>query len=127
MLLFFCPMSSLLYADFLILPQHCYRALPDRSEFWNPQSLAYKFSAEARRLWELEQNVKCRLTTLQATILIGLPFLMSGMDNLGWPYLLRAVAMAHDLKLFEQSTNIKSARMRNSRDLTAWSLFNWQR
>jgi hypothetical protein len=125
-LVLFRPVSPLLYAN---LPQHYYRALPNRSEFWNPRSLAYKFSAEAKRLWGLEQQAnKSSLTSLQATGLIGRRFVLCGMERIGRTYLLRSIAMAHELKLFEQSTtNIKDNRMRHSRDFTAWCLFNLQR
>ena len=107
--------------------QHSYRGLPDRSEFWNPQNLEYKFSAEAKMLWEVEQAAPSSLTTLQATVLIGLRYNICGMDNIGRTYLHRAVTMAHELKLFDQSTNIKSKRIRQSRDFTAWCLFISQR
>ena len=74
----------------------------------------------------MEQASKSSLTTLQAALLIGLLFDLCGMDKIGWTYALQAIAMAHDLKLFEPSTNIKSNRMRHSRDFTAWGLFYWQ-
>jgi hypothetical protein len=74
----------------------------------------------------MEQAAKSSLTTLQATTLISIQFGVCGMDKIGRMYLLRAVAMAHDLKLFDPPRNIKSNRMCNSRSFTAWGLFNYQ-
>jgi hypothetical protein len=74
----------------------------------------------------LEQNAKSSLTTLQATIVLGLWFDLSEMD-VGSAYLPRAVAMANDLKLFEEATGIENNRMCNSSHFTAWCIFNWQR
>lgn len=75
----------------------------------------------------MEQTGTSSLTTLQATLIIGLRLDVCGLDNIGWTHVRQAIAMAHDLQLFKQSTCIKGNRMRQSRDFTAWCLFNWQR
>ena len=48
---------------------------------------------------------------------------MNGADKIGLRYMVQAVAMAHDLRLFKASSEVKSKKMRDARDLTAWALF----
>ncbi|KAF5976055.1 nitrogen assimilation transcription factor nit-4 [Fusarium coicis] len=42
-----------------------------RLEYWNPESLRYRFLAESRRLWELEMEKEPRITTLQAAMVLN--------------------------------------------------------
>ncbi|KAL5603369.1 hypothetical protein FOVSG1_006119 [Fusarium oxysporum f. sp. vasinfectum] len=96
------------------------------AEFWNPSSLGYKFLAEAKRLWVIEESRERSLTALQATLIINTIVNMFGMDKLTSAYLAQAIDMSHELGLFESTTYIMHKKLRHSYDLTAWSLFHWQ-
>ncbi|KAF2101250.1 hypothetical protein NA57DRAFT_53225 [Rhizodiscina lignyota] len=78
------------------------RMIANRAQFWNPHSLPYKFLAEAKRLWELNQGTN-ELTAIQAAIIINFLYDASGMDRVGLSYGIQAIAMAHDLGIFEDS------------------------
>jgi hypothetical protein len=99
--------------------------MADRSEYWNPQTLGYKFLAEAKRLWETERMQNKFLTTLQATLIINLIYNSDSMDQLGITYAIKAIAMAHELKIFGPLTSVKSERRRQSYSFTAWCLYSW--
>ncbi|KAG7404268.1 Nitrogen assimilation transcription factor nirA [Fusarium oxysporum f. sp. rapae] len=106
---------------------YCYRQLPHRLEFWNPHTLGYKFLAEARRLWEVEEaSSSNKLTTLQAGLFINAVYNMMGADRIGWTYTLRAVEIAQTLRLFDSSAKVRSRQSQHNRDFTAWALFAWQ-
>lgn len=107
--------------------QGCNRLVVDRSEYWNPQSLAYRFFAEAKRLWELEKNRGNRITTIQSAGLINVIYNMQSMDKLGMIYTVQAVAMAQDLGIFGALAPTFPHKMQESYGFTAWSLFNWTR
>ncbi|KAL6808365.1 nitrate assimilation regulatory protein nirA [Trichoderma camerunense] len=81
------------------------QACMNRLEYWNPHSLGYRFFAEARRLWELEAGQKSSITTVQAGMVINIMYNMYSMDKIGMTYGVQAIAMAHDLKLFEGPTS----------------------
>ncbi|KAM6510043.1 hypothetical protein FALCPG4_017674 [Fusarium falciforme] len=117
--------SSLLVNVVLALACGCDRLVVDRSEYWNPQSLAYRFFAEAKRLWELEKNRGSRLTTIQSAGLINVIYNMQSMDRLGMIYTVQAVAMARDLGIFGALDPMLPRKMQVSYGFTAWSLFNW--
>ncbi|KAJ4138388.1 hypothetical protein NW768_002212 [Fusarium equiseti] len=51
---------------------------------------------------------------------------MFDMDPLASAYMVQATKMAQELELFEPTTYIMNKKLRNSYDLTAWSLFHWQ-
>lgn len=106
--------------------QPYYAGLPDRAEYRSPQSLAYRFLAEARRLWYLEQDTN-KLTSVQAAMLLNMVYNMSASDTLGWIFKIQAAAVAHSMQLFKSPDNIQSRRQRSARAITAWGLFNWQR
>ncbi|KAG7404565.1 Nitrogen assimilation transcription factor nirA [Fusarium oxysporum f. sp. raphani] len=120
----FC--SPLLVNAILAVGCHCQNCPSQPAEFWNPNSLGYKFLAEAKRLWGVEESGERSLTTLQATLIINTIVNMFGIDKLASAYLVRAIDIAHDLGLFEPTTYIKHKKLRHSYDLTAWSLFHWQ-
>jgi hypothetical protein len=108
--------------------QHCNAKMTARAEYWLPQSLGYRFLAEAKRLWELElAEAKPKLTTVHAGLLLNLVYNVNGHDKIGWTFTLRAVAIAHELALFHPSPDIKNKRLREGRDFTAWAIFSWQR
>ncbi|KAK1760212.1 hypothetical protein QBC47DRAFT_289520 [Echria macrotheca] len=116
--------SSLLVNAALAIACFYEPALSNRAEFWNPDSLGYRFIAEARRLWEIEQGVS-KLTTIQAGLVINVIYNICGVDRVGWSYTERAAAMARDLGLL-QGLYRGSARLCDAGNFTAWALFNWQ-
>lgn len=66
------------------------------------------------------------MTTLQAALILHITYAGHAIDKVGLSYLMRAVAMARELRLFEGGDRIHDATMRHARDFTAWCLFNWQ-
>jgi hypothetical protein len=103
--------------------QHCHLEMTDRSEYWNPHTLGYKFFAEAKRLWEMEQiQPKC-VTTLQAAIIINLILSADSMDKLGMSYSVQAMAIAEGLEIFGPLTSVKTERERQAYGFAAWSLY----
>ncbi|KAJ3529251.1 hypothetical protein NM208_g6594 [Fusarium decemcellulare] len=98
--------------------------IPDRAKFWDPDNLAYRFLAEAKRLWELQVG-RSSLTSIQAAILLNTISNSDGMDKVGRMYMLQAVAMAHDIDLFGSHIEIKSSKMRQARAFTAWGVMAW--
>lgn len=109
--------------DCLPRRQHCKLGLRNRDEYWEPRGLGYRFLAEAKRLWELEQTAGASLTTLQASLVINLLLNMCGLDKLGRTYAIRAVAMADELSIFTPSTRSEDKRWRESSGFTAWCLY----
>ncbi|KAF4455709.1 Zn2Cys6 transcriptional regulator [Fusarium austroafricanum] len=119
----FC--SSLLVNTLLAAACHASMRIPDRAKFWSPQNLAYQFLAEARRLWEI-QDGKSSLTAIQAAIVLNIIYDCDTMDKIGRSYLLQAVAMAHDLKLFQSSSDKSMPKKtQRARAFTAWCLYAW--
>ncbi|PWI65209.1 hypothetical protein PCL_07259 [Purpureocillium lilacinum] len=106
--------------------QHCFIGLSHREQFWNPNTPGYSFLAEARRLWELHADDACDLPTLQAALALHVTYTIHGMDKIGYPYLVRAVSIAKQMRLLEGNRHVRSTRLRCARDFTAWCLFNWQ-
>ncbi len=107
--------------------QHLHSALPDRRQFWKPQSLGYKFLAEARRLWELERQYgEVTLTTAISGVLLNVEYNHNSMDKLGRNFLAESVAMANELGIFDPDATekIPSRKMRTAREFFAWGLFN---
>ncbi|KAF4445510.1 hypothetical protein F53441_10763 [Fusarium austroafricanum] len=120
----FC--SSLLVNAILAVGCQCRNDISEPAEYWNPNSLGYKFLEEARRLWIGEVTHNKSLTTLQALLVLNTIVNMFDMDHLSSAYLYKAVQLAQELDLFEPTTYIMNKKLRNSYDLTAWSLFHWQ-
>ncbi|KAJ9424196.1 hypothetical protein QL093DRAFT_2036068 [Fusarium oxysporum] len=120
----FC--SSLLVNAVLAVGCQCRNSVSDPAEYWNPNSLGYKFLEEARRLWIVEVTHNRSLTTLQAALVVNTIVNMFDMDPLSSAFLVRSIEIAHELGLFEPTTYIMNKKLRNSYDLTAWSLFHWQ-
>ncbi|KAF4334289.1 nitrate assimilation regulatory nirA [Fusarium beomiforme] len=120
----FC--SPLLVNAVLAVGCQCQNYQSELAEFWNPNSLGYKFLEEAKRLWIAETIHNRSLTTLQATLVINTIVNMFDMDPLSSAFLVQATDMAHELDLFEPTTYIKNKKLKNSYDITAWSLFHWQ-
>ncbi|KAF5677558.1 nitrate assimilation regulatory nirA [Fusarium heterosporum] len=120
----FC--SPLLVNAVLAVGCQCRNYFSDPAEFWNPSSLGFKFLEEARRLWTLEIAHHRSLTTLQAALVLNTVVNMFDMDSLSSAYMVQATKIAHELGLFESTTYIMNRAVRNSYNLTAWSLFHWQ-
>ncbi|KAF5570420.1 nitrate assimilation regulatory nirA [Fusarium phyllophilum] len=120
----FC--SSLLVNAVLAVGCQCRNYVNEPAEYWNPNSLGYKFLEEARRLWIVEVTHNRSLTTLQAALVLNTIVNMFDMDPLSSAFLVRSIEIAHELGLFEPTTYIMNKKLRNSYDLTAWSLFHWQ-
>lgn len=105
--------------------QVCYPRFSNRAEYWNPNTLVYRFLAEAKRLWELEAT-EARITTVQAGILFNVFHNLCGLDEIGQAYRIQAIALAHQLRLFDSSVYMHDQRMRYGRAFAAWALFNWE-
>ena len=103
--------------------QHCHLEMADRSEYWNPHTLGYKFLAEAKRLWELEQIQPRCLTTLQAAVILTVILTADSMDKVGLSYSVQAIVIAEELDIFGSLTSVKSERGRQSYGFAAWALF----
>ncbi|RKL36356.1 hypothetical protein BFJ70_g7287 [Fusarium oxysporum] len=78
-------------------------------------------------------NTFCSSLLVNAILAVGCAALvvntivnMFDMDPLSSAFLVRSIEIAHELGLFEPTTYIMNKKLRNSYDLTAWSLFHWQ-
>ncbi|PVH92895.1 hypothetical protein DM02DRAFT_604691 [Periconia macrospinosa] len=118
----FC--SSLLVNAILAKASTVYEGLPNKTMFWDPQNLGYRFLAEARRLWELIAET-ASLTTIQAGYLITAVYNVNGLDKIGLSYTLQAISMAYKMDLFRLSIT-DEYKLQNAKAITAWSLFSWQ-
>jgi hypothetical protein len=110
-----------------LIAKHCHHALPNRSEFWNPHTLGYKFFAETKRLWELEQYKESSSTTIQAALLLYTIHILLGLDKVAVTYLAQAISMAQKLNLFDRPSPHLSLQEQRSAAITAWSVFWFQR
>ncbi|KAF1912974.1 hypothetical protein BDU57DRAFT_340740 [Ampelomyces quisqualis] len=119
----FC--SPLLVNAVLAAGAQCCHSISKRNRFWHPQNLAYRFTAEANRLWDLACLGESKLTTIQAATILNRVMNLNGLDRIGYAYLERSLAMAHDLQIFGSQAD-EATKMQKVRLVTAWSLFNWQ-
>ncbi|RKL38961.1 hypothetical protein BFJ72_g7091 [Fusarium proliferatum] len=119
----FC--SSLLVNVTLAYACVCYPNFTNRVEYWNPNTLAYRFIAEAKRLWELEASIP-RMTTIQAGILFSVFHNLCGLDEVGKPYRVHAVALANQLRIFDTIDIAKSKRIQRGTENLAWAMYNWE-
>ncbi|KAJ4990508.1 C6 transcription factor [Stagonosporopsis vannaccii] len=111
-----------------VLANACYSSasLPNRAKYWLPDNLTYRFTAEAKRLWDLEvASGRQRLTTIQASQILSVIMDFDGINSLGRFYTAQGLSMAQEIGLFGSSEHITCARMRKARLWTAWSLFSW--
>ncbi|KAG4269010.1 hypothetical protein FPRO04_12359 [Fusarium proliferatum] len=83
----------------------CYPNFTNRVEYWNPNTLAYRFIAEAKRLWELEASIP---------------------HEVGKPYRVHAVALANQLRIFDTIDIAKSKRIQRGTENLAWAMYNWE-
>lgn len=120
----FC--SPLLVNAILAVGAHTDAGVPDSDKFWIPQGLGYRFLAEAKRLWEMEDHESSKLTTVQAAIILNAVSLTDATDKIGKAFFVQAVAMAKDLKLLTTpDEEIPDQTMRKARAVTAWCLYGW--
>ncbi|KAH7147859.1 hypothetical protein DER46DRAFT_514185 [Fusarium sp. MPI-SDFR-AT-0072] len=119
----FC--SSLLVNITLAYACVCYPNFTNRVEYWNPNTLAYRFIAEAKRLWELEASIP-RMTTIQAGILFSVFHNLCGLDAVGKPYRVHAVALANQLRIFDTIDIDQSKRVQRGMQNLAWAMYNWE-
>ncbi|KAI1381121.1 hypothetical protein F4677DRAFT_460363 [Hypoxylon crocopeplum] len=118
----FC--SPLLVNAVLSAAWHGYSKMKNRAEFWSPDNLGYRFLAEARRLFELEQ-ANPSITTIQAGAIINLTCNLNGIDEIGWIYTYRSLEMARDISLFSPSPD-ETREWQLAAGTTAWCFFNSQ-
>ncbi|KAF2692176.1 hypothetical protein K458DRAFT_286529, partial [Lentithecium fluviatile CBS 122367] len=83
-------------------------------------TLSYQFMAEARRLWELEDEVP-KLTTIQAGCLLHAAMNLNGHDKFGRSYTKQSVKMAQQMGLFHEHQS-GNRKLRNAKAYTAWGL-----
>ncbi|VZI05496.1 unnamed protein product [Fusarium fujikuroi] len=119
----FC--SSLLVNVTLAYACVCYPNFTNRVEYWNPSTLAYRFIAEAKRLWELEASIP-HITTIQAGILFSVFHNLCGLDEVGKPYRVHAVALANQLHIFDTIDIDQSKRVQRGTQNLAWAMYNWE-
>ncbi|KAF5639432.1 nitrate assimilation regulatory nirA [Fusarium tjaetaba] len=99
-----------------------------RLEYWNPESLRYRFLAESRRLWELEMEKEPRITTLQAAMVLNPVYNMSSMEtqaSQGLSFGAQALALSHKLGILESLPAKLDQRQRHVYGYTAWCLYYW--
>jgi hypothetical protein len=100
--------------------------MPDRTRYWLPINLGYKFTAEANRLWQIERSGKVHLTTIQAAIILTTVISFNGLDRVGTKYLEQALLMAHEISLFDAPADSEKDDVRKARTVTAWALYSFQ-
>ncbi|KAJ3493402.1 hypothetical protein NLG97_g4751 [Lecanicillium saksenae] len=100
-----------------------YRLMHVRVEYWDPQSLGYKFFAEARRLWDMERIEPRSVTTVQAGMVMNITYNVYSMDKVGLSYGFQAAAMAYEIGLFKPANGVIEPDVHTVRDYTAWCLY----
>jgi len=85
--------------------------------------LAYRFLAETKRLWELEDR-ELKLTTIQAGCLINATMNDFGHDKPGFEYTLKALSMAQKMGLFVVARTAGN-KFEHAKVFTAWALSSW--
>lgn len=97
--------------------------MPDSTKFWDPDTLTYRFLAEAKRLWELEDR-EPKLTTVHAGCLINAAMDVSGHDKTGIAYATKALSIAHELDVFRAPLT-GDQKMKDAKAFTAWGIASW--
>ncbi|KAI2615137.1 hypothetical protein GGR54DRAFT_642636 [Hypoxylon sp. NC1633] len=118
----FC--SPLLVNAILGAAWHGYSKMKNRAEYWSPDNLGYRFLAEARRLFELEQ-ANSTITAIQAAAIINSTCNLNGIDEISWVYTYKALEMAQNISLFSPTPD-ESREWEIVAGTTAWCLFNSQ-
>lgn len=65
-----------------------------------------------------------QLTSVQAALVINFVYNSCGLDKIGDTYGKQGYAIAQEMRLFNGNAHIRSQRVRDARNFTAWSLFN---
>jgi hypothetical protein len=112
--------------------QTCSRILPNSTKFWDPDTLTYRFLAEAKRLWELEDGDP-KLTTVHAGFLISASMDVIGQDKPGLEYTVKALSIARRLGVLQAPLLDDSygrsvfldRKYEDAKSFTAWGLFSW--
>ncbi|KAF3003189.1 hypothetical protein E8E13_009462 [Curvularia kusanoi] len=95
----FC--SALLVNAVLAYGSCCYKRFSNRFRYWEPDTLGYRFLAEAKRLWELDSagssNANRRLTSVQAAFIINIVLNLHGLDKIGDIYGRQGRGIAEDI------------------------------
>ena len=89
-----------------------------------PDSLGYRFLAEARRLLDLD-FADPTVTAVQASAIVNLTLNVNGIDEIGWWYLRMSLDLAKSLGLFSIPASGDS-EWHVVIVVTTWGLFNWQ-
>ncbi|KAJ6200931.1 hypothetical protein J3E72DRAFT_183420, partial [Bipolaris maydis] len=92
----------------------------------HPESLTYKFLAEARRLWDLELTGKPQIITIQAALALSMTYAFNSLDELSTFFLKQAITMGDHMHLFDASNPEEDPKMAEARLFTAWKVFSWQ-
>ncbi|KAF2125451.1 hypothetical protein P153DRAFT_348622 [Dothidotthia symphoricarpi CBS 119687] len=108
-------------------------AIRDRAKPFSKKSFTIVFYEEAMRLWKLEEG-RVSLTNLHSAIALYIVFAKYCRDKDGYVYLLEACRIGHELGLFQHQPSqasqkpphVTQAKWDKVRDVTAWSLFNFQ-
>ncbi|KAH6683674.1 hypothetical protein F5X68DRAFT_171888 [Plectosphaerella plurivora] len=117
----FC--SSLLVNAVMSYCCACHQGFQDRSEYWNPSTLSYRFMAEAKRLWELEAH-DLKITTIHASIVLETVHAMCGLDKIGKKYSAHAQHLAREMRLMEGAPEKRTKREKIGWAYTAWTMFS---
>jgi hypothetical protein len=67
-----------------------------------------------------------RITTIQAGIVLNIYYNLSGLDEIGQVWRVQAIALAHELGLFDGRITAESDRLRAGMEFTAWTLYMWE-
>lgn len=86
--------------------------------------MSHRFVAESKRLLDLDGD-SCKLTTIQALLVLGSEAGRSGLDKLGWLYIVRAATMAKQMSLMSPSQDNRKDNLEKVKYITAWSTFTW--
>jgi hypothetical protein len=105
------------------LCQTCSRILSNSTNFWDPETLSYRFLAEAKRLWELEDD-EPKLTTVHAGCLINSAMDVNGHDKPGIAYAQKALSIAQELGIFRAPLT-GDQRLKDAKAFTAWGISTW--
>ncbi|KAF2647340.1 hypothetical protein K491DRAFT_772515 [Lophiostoma macrostomum CBS 122681] len=118
--------SPLLVNATLTYAYYCSKQVPNRFRYWEPDNLGYRFFAEAKRLWEMQviNDKHHNLASVQAALMINIVYNLYGLDKIGSRYGVEGLVIAKNLRLFDGNAHIRSERIRNARNFTAWCLFN---
>ncbi|KAG6302649.1 hypothetical protein E4U45_002659 [Claviceps purpurea] len=120
----FC--SPLLVNATLALSCYCYHDETDCEKSRQVRALGYEFLAEAKKLWDLEEDRPILITTIQAALVLSVTLNVCSAEALGLRYARVAVAMAVDHGLYDASdAQCKSEPIQQAHDFTAWCLHNW--